>query len=78
MTAPVTWQPSAREALDRVKSKLFATSTEAALILDVDPRTLRAAIERGEIPGTRAGAAWRVPVSWLRKQAGVGDPDAGG
>ena len=77
MTAPVTWRPSAREALDRIQTKLFATSTEAAVILDIDRRTLRSAIERGEIPATRAGATWRVPVSWLREQAhlGVTSPD---
>lgn len=74
MTAPVTWRPSAREALDRVKTKLFATSTEAAVILDIHPTTLRSAIARGEIPATRAGATWRVPVSWLREQVG---PDTG-
>jgi excisionase family DNA binding protein len=72
MSAPVTWRPSAREALDRVKTKLFASSTEAAAILGVDPRTLRFAIERGEIPATRTGNIWRVPVSWLREQARLG------
>jgi excisionase family DNA binding protein len=74
MTAPVTWRPSAREALERVKNKLFANTSEAAAILDIDPRTLRAAIDRGEIPGTRAGANWRVPVAWLREQARVDSP----
>jgi excisionase family DNA binding protein len=77
MTAPVTWRPSAREALDRVKTKLFATSTEAAVILDIDCRTLRSAIERGEIPATRAGATWRVPVSWLCEQARLGAAGTG-
>jgi excisionase family DNA binding protein len=72
MTAPITWTPSAREALERIRTKLFASSTEAAAILDVDPRTLRGAIERGEIPATRAGSNWRVPVSWLSEQAGLG------
>jgi excisionase family DNA binding protein len=76
MTAPATWRPSAREALDRIKTKLFADTTEAAAILDLDPRTLRAALERGEIPGTRAGNTWRVPVAWLREQARLGSGDA--
>jgi excisionase family DNA binding protein len=76
MTAPSTWKPSAREALDRIKTKLFADTTEAATILDIDPRTLRAALERGEIPGTRAGSTWRVPVAWLREQARLGSGDA--
>jgi excisionase family DNA binding protein len=80
MTAPASWRPSAREALARVKTKLFATSTEAAAILDVDPRTLRSAIERGEIPATRAGTNWRVPVAWLREQArlAAASPDDSG
>ena len=76
MTAPITWTPSAREALKRLENKLFADTTEAAAILDVDPRTLRAAIERGEIPATRAGANWRVPVAWLREQARLSADDA--
>lgn len=78
MGASVAERPSASEALDRVKTKLFASSTEAAAILDVDPRTLRAAIERGEIPATRTGNLWRVPVAWLREQAQLGAVGSGG
>lgn len=77
MTRPVTWTPTAAEALRRISGRLFATSTEAGAILGVDPRTLRAAIERGEIPATRVGVAWRVPVSWLRAQVHVASPEPG-
>lgn len=71
MTKPVTWIPSADEALSRIDGRLFASTTEAAVILDVDPRTLRAALDRGEVPGCRAGTTWRIPVSWLREQARI-------
>jgi excisionase family DNA binding protein len=47
------------------------------VILDIDRRTLRSAIERGEIPATRAGATWRVPVSWLCEQARLGATGTG-
>lgn len=71
MTAPSSWKPGAREALKRLDNKLFADTREASVILDVDPRTLRRAIIAGDIPAVRAGANWRVPVAWLREQAGV-------
>lgn len=69
MTKPVTWTPSAAVALDRLKDRLFATTTEAAAVLRYDSR----AIESGEIPAVRAGATWRIPTAWLRKQAGLSD-----
>jgi excisionase family DNA binding protein len=64
---------SAAEVLD---SKLFADVPETAEILRYDPRTVRRAIEAGEIPAVRAGGRWRVPTAWLREQAGLGDGDA--
>jgi excisionase family DNA binding protein len=56
--------------------KLFADVPEAAEILRYDPRTVRRALEAGTIPGVRAGGRWRIPTSWLREQAGIGDSDA--
>jgi hypothetical protein len=52
---------------------LFATTTEVSLIFGYDPegRTVRRAIEAGEIPAARVGATYRVPVSWIRQQAGL-------
>jgi excisionase family DNA binding protein len=78
MTAPVTWSPDAEAALDRLKGRLFATTTEVAAILGYDPRTIRRAIEAGEIPSVQAGSTRRVPVSWIREQARLGSdgPDA--
>jgi excisionase family DNA binding protein len=75
MTKPVTWHPSAMAALERLSASgaLFATTTEASAILNYDPRTVRAAIEAGEIPAIRAGSTWRIRVSWLREQVGLDD-----
>ncbi len=73
MTKPVTWDSSAREALERLEGRLFATTTETGAVLRYDTRTLRKAIEAGEIPAVRAGSTYRVPVSWIMEQARVGD-----
>lgn len=69
MPEPVTWTPSAAEALKRLKGRLFATTTETAAILHHDPRTIRKAIDAGEIPSVRVGATRRIPVSWITEQA---------
>jgi excisionase family DNA binding protein len=69
MPDPVTWTPSAAEALKRLQGRLFATTTEAAAILHHDPRTIRKAIDAGEIPSVRVGATRRIPVSWITEQA---------
>jgi excisionase family DNA binding protein len=69
MPEPVTWAPSAAEALKRLKGRLFATTTETAAILHHDPRTIRKAIDAGEIPSVRVGATRRIPVSWITEQA---------
>jgi len=53
--------------------RLFATAPEAAKVLRSDARTLRRALAAGTIPGFRVGATWRIPVAWLREQAGLGD-----
>jgi len=72
MTAPVTWSPTAEAALKRLEGQLFATTTEAALIIRCDARTLRKAILSGEVPAVRAGNTFRVPVAWLHKQVRLG------
>jgi excisionase family DNA binding protein len=77
MTAPTTWSPSAEAALERLTGRLFATTTETAAILDYDPRTLLKAIKAGDIPATRVGATFRIPVAWIRQQAQMsGEPAA--
>jgi excisionase family DNA binding protein len=77
MTASLTGSPDAETALRRLRGRLFATTTEAAAILSYDHRTVRRAIEAGEIPATKAGATWRIPVAWLREQARLGAETAG-
>lgn len=80
MTRPATWSPDPSAALARLKGRLFATVTEVSAVLsyDVQGRTVRKAIEAGEIPATKAGTTWRIPVSWLREQVqlGAGGDDA--
>jgi excisionase family DNA binding protein len=56
--------------IDDLDGRSFATATEAAAILHLDPRTIRRGVANGEIPATRVGPAIRIPVSWLRAQAG--------
>jgi excisionase family DNA binding protein len=72
MTKPVTWTPTPEEALKRLDGRVFATVTEAAVILHLDSRTLRKAIAAGDIPATRAGPAYRIPVAWLQEQIAPG------
>jgi excisionase family DNA binding protein len=76
MTAPVTWSPSAQAALDRLEGKLFATTTECAVVLRCDARTLRKAIGSGDVPAIKAGSTYRIPVSWITEQARLGSGDA--
>jgi hypothetical protein len=61
--------------LDDLDGRLFASTTEAAAILDgLDPRTLRRAIAAGEIPSRRVGNKLLVPVAWLREQVNGAAP----
>ncbi len=71
MTAPVTWSPSARSAVDRLDGKLFATTTEAGAVLRYDRRTIMGGITDGTIPAVRVGNTYRIPVRWLFAQAGL-------
>jgi excisionase family DNA binding protein len=48
-----------------------ATPAEVAAVLRCDPRTIRARLEDGSIPGTRLGTDWRVPTRWLREALGA-------
>lgn len=49
--------------------RLFLTATEAGRVLGVDARSVRRAIEGGQVPGVRVGQQWRVPAAWLRERA---------
>ena len=62
--------------LDDLDGRLFASTTEAAAILDgLDPRTVRRAIATGEIPSRRVGNKLLVPVAWLRAQVNGAAPE---
>ena len=67
---------SGRTTAEVLDGNLFADVPETAEILRYDERTVRRAIEAGEIPAVRAGERWRVPTAWLREQAGLGGGDA--
>lgn len=65
------------EALaERLDDRLFLTPAEVAALLGMDPRTVRAALQRGEIPGFKVGAWWRTPAAWVRAQARLDGSDA--
>ena len=51
------------------EGRLFATPAEAAAVMRRDVRTIYAGLERGEIPSTRVGQRFHIPVAWLRRQA---------
>lgn len=61
----------------------FAHVWEVAAILEVDPRTIRAAVRDGRIPAVKAGSNYRIPVAWLIRAASGevavqgGQPDGG-
>jgi excisionase family DNA binding protein len=56
--------------LDELEGRLFADIPQAAAILGRDERTVRRAAAEGEIPATKVGAKYLIPVAWLREQAG--------
>jgi len=81
MTAPTSWKPEPETVLnERLRGKLFATVSETSVVLGVDiqGRTIRKAIAAGEIPAVRAGATWRVPVTWIRQQVQLGSEGTAG
>jgi hypothetical protein len=57
--------------MQRLKGRLYATTTETGAIFDYDRRTVIAAIEAGNIPAVKAGRDWRIPVSWIVAQPGI-------
>ena len=60
--------------------RLFLSVPEASAILGLDRegRTVRKAIEAGEIPATRVGPQWRIPVAWIRERAQMDAAGDGG
>ena len=57
--------------LPELGSRLFLNVTEAAQLLQVDPRTLRRSIEAGECPHVRISGTVRIPVPAFLQWAGI-------
>lgn len=55
--------------LDDPDGPQFTGVSEAAVVLDANPRTIRVAIQRGQIPAVRVGWEYKIPMSWLRRAA---------
>lgn len=56
-----------------IGDRLFTTVPVVAQLLDLDERTVRRGIERGELPGIRVGSSIRIPVAELLRLAGLDD-----
>jgi excisionase family DNA binding protein len=56
--------------LDELDGRYFADVPEVASITGRDERTIRKAAAAGEIPSTKVGNKYMIPVAWLREQAG--------
>ncbi|HEX5298169.1 MAG TPA: helix-turn-helix domain-containing protein, partial [Streptosporangiaceae bacterium] len=52
-----------------LRGRNFATVSEAAAILNLDPKTVRRGCESGSVNGTRIEGVWRISVAWLRERA---------
>jgi hypothetical protein len=50
------------------RGDLFTSPASAALILKLDIRTVYAGLKNNEIPHTRIGQKYSIPVAWLRQQ----------
>lgn len=46
--------------------KVLIGLREASVFLDMDKKSIRKAIEAGEIPGVRLGNLFKVPMWWIR------------
>lgn len=55
--------------LSELEGRIFVSVPELAELMGCDPRTVRAGIEKGEIPATRIGHVWRIPMEWVEKAA---------
>lgn len=58
--------------VEELAGRNFATVAETASIMRCDRRTVRTACRLGEMPYTKAGVEYRIPVSWLRQQVELG------
>ena len=49
------------------------TVRQVAQLLQVEPRTIRRNIERGDIPAKKIGRVWRIPQSFVIEYLSPGD-----
>jgi excisionase family DNA binding protein len=66
-----------------LRARLFTTVPVVADLLDLDERTVRRGIQRGELPAVRVGNTLRIPVAAVLRLAGIdptteAEPAAGG
>ena len=59
---------AALKALEK-QGRLFAYPAEAAAILERDVRTIYAGLRNGQVPFTKVGQRYQIPVAWLRRAA---------
>ena len=52
---------------ERPKKALYGIP-EGAEIIGMDPKTLRQAVEAGQIPGMRIGRCFKIPAWWIDEQ----------
>lgn len=54
---------------EELLSQLFLTVGELAELMPFCAKTIRKKIWSGEIPATKYGRKWLVPVAWVTEQA---------
>jgi hypothetical protein len=64
-------EKSGAAVLAALEGEAFATLTEAGAVLRLHRTTVAIKCKAGLIPGTKSGGDWRIPVAWLKAQAGV-------
>jgi len=58
------------------RGELFCFPADVAAVLGRNLKTIYPALERGEIPFTRVGQRYSIPVAWLRRAAeGLDTPE---
>jgi excisionase family DNA binding protein len=71
MTAPMQVGFALEELADAIRGKFFMTVPEIANLTRVDQRTLRRAIEDGQLAAVRIGNAVRIPTAAFLRLAGL-------
>jgi excisionase family DNA binding protein len=75
MTAPLRVGFGLDELRAAVGGKLFTTASVVAELMDLDERSVRRGVERGEIPAVHIGARIRIPVAALARLAAIEPED---